>query len=58
MRTLNGADQEVSDKIYELQLFVNEKLKRGELSDMNMGQRLIDDIQLLRHIWKKDKGGM
>lgn len=57
-RELNTSDLEVKNKIKELQLFVNSKLKAGELSDGNMGQRLIDDVQILHHIWTKDKNGI
>ena len=58
MRTLNTPEQEVADKIRELQLFVNDRLIDGRLPEINMGQCLIDDIQLLRHIWTKDKGSI
>ncbi len=56
MRTLTDTEQEVSDKIFELQLFVNGKLRTGKLPDINKAQLLIDDIQLLRHIWTKNEG--
>ena len=56
MRILTAAEQEVADKIFELQLFVNDRLKDGKLPEINMGQTLIDDIQIIRHIWTRDKG--
>ncbi len=56
MRTLTDTEQEVSDKIFELQLFVNARLRNGELPEINKAQLLIDDIQLLRHIWTKNEG--
>ncbi len=56
MRTLTDTEQEVSDKIFELQLFVNARLRNGKLPDINKAQLLIDDIQLLRHIWTKNEG--
>jgi hypothetical protein len=55
-RALNKADKEVQAKIRELQLFVNEHLKAGNLSNAKMGQLLINDIQAINHIWTKDKG--
>lgn len=55
MRKLNEADKAVKDKIKELQLFVNDELRAGNLSDLDMGQRLINDIQIIHHIWTKDK---
>ena len=57
-RELNKADEEVSAKIKELQLFVNAKLSGNELSDNGYGQRLINDVQLLRHIWTKTRNSM
>lgn len=54
MRQLNNADQEVLDKIKELQLFVNKRLVAGHLSDLNKGQLLINDIQTIHYIWRKD----
>ena len=56
MIILTSSVLEVSDKIFELQLFVNDRLKDGRLPEINMGQTLIDDIQIIRHIWTRDKG--
>ena len=56
MRPLNSDDTEVKEKIKELQLFVADKLNNGSLSNIERGQLLVNDIQLLRHIWIKDEG--
>ncbi len=54
MREMSDADIEIRHKIKELQLFVNDKMVKGEVSDMKRTQCLIDDIQLINHIWQKD----
>lgn len=58
MRELTRAEFEIGLKIEQLQLFVNERLKDGRIPDLSKGQALIDDIQLLRHIWTKEDGSI
>ena len=55
-RKLNKVDEEIRNKIKELQLFVAQNL--NDVSDISMGQNLINDIQILHHIWTKDKGSI
>jgi len=55
-RPLNEVDKEIEAKIKELQLFVVER--QNTVSDIDMGQRLITDIQIIRHIWTKNKDSL
>jgi len=52
----NETDEEILEKIKELQLFVAGRLK--DVSDISMGQNLINDIQTLHYIWRKDKNSI
>jgi len=53
MRSLNFAENEINEKLEEVQKFVAFRLEN--ISDINRGQRLVNDIQLLRHIWTKEE---
>ena len=55
-RELNEYDQEVLDKLDELRFLICDV--HNKLSDIGMGQRLIDDVQILTHIWTKNKGSI
>jgi hypothetical protein len=58
MRKLNHDDELVKAEIKKLQLFVADKLTNGKLSDLEAGQRLVTDIQIIHHIWIKDVDGI
>jgi len=57
-RQLNETDKEILDKIIELQLLIANRLAEGKVSDISMGQNLVNDVQIIRHIWTKDKGSI
>ena len=58
MRTLNPAEEEIRVRLRELQLFVAEKARSGQVSEYEKTGKLIFDLQLLVHIWTKDDGVM
>jgi len=57
-RVLNYVDEEIKRRLKSLQLFVNDKMRANEISDMKRSQALVDDLQLLHHIWTKDENSM
>lgn len=52
-------NKEIAEKIYELQLFVANKIKhKKDMTDIDKTQKLINDIQLIHHIWTKDENAI
>jgi len=51
MRQLNSTDKEILKKIKELQLFVCDRV--NDVSDIQQGQVLIDNIQFIHLVWRK-----